>query len=445
MLTDRYMYEKLSGRSEVLDDRIDEVAELIREHYGIVDLGDPSPSTDAEIVVVGRISQEIGTTAPSSKLSETTITLESSRMLGSGARTALRFDPLVKIRGCAKGVEGIGLFPGSIVALKGRNGGAGWFQASEILALPPLRPSPTPEPSTSSSIPPTSGMTDSPFSMCIACGPYTLDADLQYKPGGLLFTHLKSSKPNVVLLVGPFVDSSHPRIKIGDIIDVTPFRLYEARFLAPLKSFLQASPNSIVLLVPSIRDLLSDHVVYPQSEYPQVLTGEHPRIHLLPNPACFSINGVTFAVSSVDVLFHLRREEYTKRGQEVDPILPMYAEDTGTDVMGNLCRHLLQQRSFYPLFPVPLDISHEVNLDVSHSESLRICDADGNQYAPDVLIMPSKLKEFSKTVHSTTAINPSYINKMRYTTVNVTGGNAPVKNRIKVDLLKFEQTGSGAA
>lgn len=75
--------------------------------------------------------------------------------------------------------------------------------------------------------------------------------------------------------MGPFVDSSHPRISIGDL-DTSPSTLYEARFLNPLKSFLEASPESIVLLLPSVRDLLSDHAVYPQSEYPKELTGGHP-------------------------------------------------------------------------------------------------------------------------------------------------------------------------
>jgi hypothetical protein len=55
----------------------------------------------------------------------------------------------------------------------------------------------------------------------------------------------------------------------------------------------------------------------------------------------------------------------------------------------------LNVHSFYPLFPVPTDVSHEVNLDISHSDGLRMLDAD-NTYAPDVLIVPSKLREFSK-------------------------------------------------
>ena len=52
--------------------------------------------------------------------------------------------------------------------------------------------------------------------------------------------------------------------------------------------------------------------------------------------------------------------------------------------------------SFYPLFPVPQDLAQEVNLDVSHSDGLRMVDDDELDYAPDVMILPSKLKQFYK-------------------------------------------------
>ena len=38
----RYMFEKIMDRSEALDNRIDELAEVLRSHYGIEELGDPS-------------------------------------------------------------------------------------------------------------------------------------------------------------------------------------------------------------------------------------------------------------------------------------------------------------------------------------------------------------------------------------------------------------------
>ena len=59
--------------------------------------------------------------------------------------------------------------------------------------------------------------------------------------------------------------------------------------------------------------------------------------------------------------------------------------------MANLVRHVLGQRSFYPIFPPPEVVAGEVNLDVTHSSLLRM---EGP--APDLLILPSKLKHFSK-------------------------------------------------
>jgi len=61
--------------------------------------------------------------------------VESSRMLSSGARVPLRFDSSFKIRGGPQGAGGANLFPGAIVALRGKNGGGGWFLVNEILAV----------------------------------------------------------------------------------------------------------------------------------------------------------------------------------------------------------------------------------------------------------------------------------------------------------------------
>lgn len=98
------------------------------------------------------------------------------------------------------------------------------------------------------------------------------------------------------------------------------------------------------------------------------------------------------------------------RAEEVDS-LEVDGQPPATDAMASLARQVLQQRrfvfvfswqkfdhyclvSFYPLFPTPLDLSHEVNLDVSHLEHLALCHK--GESAPDVLIVPSRLKHFSK-------------------------------------------------
>lgn len=124
---------------------------------------------------------------------------------------------------------------------------------------------------------------------------------------------------------------------------------------------------------------------------------------------------MSFGVSSVDVLFHLRNQEIIKRAEEVDSVATI-AGESSTDAMSATCRHLLQQRrsvsdpprsilwtfshtplnSFYPVFPVPFDLSSEVNLDVSHSDGLDICAENTPGVAPDVIVTSSKLKYFSK-------------------------------------------------
>ncbi|RPD62451.1 DNA polymerase alpha, subunit B [Lentinus tigrinus ALCF2SS1-7] len=438
----RYMYEKVSERSEVLDDRIDHFGELVKAYYGLEDLGDPSAVTEDDVVVVGRITLDAESTSGPVKLNEASLVLESSRMMGSGARVPIRFDPEVRLRKGKLGAGGQGLFPGAIVALKGKNGGGGSFLATEILSLPPLDP-------------PSAGLvksetSDTQFSMFVASGPFTVDADLQYRPLQSLITKLKAAKPAVALLVGPFIDATHPSIKIGDV-DATPADMFKTEFVDRLRDFLDSSPGSLVLLVPSVRDILSDHAVFPQCELSRTFCND-PRIRLLPNPARFTLNGVHVAVSSVDVLFHLRKEEYLKRAPDVEPLTsPVDPEGQApTDAMANLCRHLLQQRSFYPIFPVPLDLAHEVNLDVTHSDLLYMCPQDEEEdsgtdpsrarCAPDVLIIPSRLKHFSKIVDNTVAINPSLLTKSTYAVVEYAGHTAPgpARDRLKVDITRLE-------
>jgi hypothetical protein len=136
----------------VLDDRIDEFVEIFQGAYAIDDFGDPAATTEVqpspllsqflahdmqeEVYVVGRIALETESAGVgAARLNEASIALESSRMNGSGARVPVRFAPDARIRGGAHGTGGLGLFPGEIVALRGRNGGGGWFQASELISV----------------------------------------------------------------------------------------------------------------------------------------------------------------------------------------------------------------------------------------------------------------------------------------------------------------------
>ncbi|KAK7682392.1 hypothetical protein QCA50_014597 [Cerrena zonata] len=100
--------------------------------------------------------------------------------------------------------------------------------------------------------------------------------------------------------------------------------------------------------------------------------------------------------------------------------------------MANLCRHILQQRSLYPLFPTPTDLAHEVNLDVTHSDFLAI------SHQPDVLIVPSRLRQFTKVLEGTVAVNPSFATKGTYVTLNCTSSPSPSDTKVQAEISKLD-------
>ncbi len=119
----------------MLDGAIDEAAEQLRYYYNLEDFGDPALQSQEESYFVGRLCPE----SDGLKMSETTVHLESSRMLGSGSRVLLKFEPDMVVRGAPPGAQGFGFFPGEIVGIKGRNGGGKLLAVKEILMVSPRR------------------------------------------------------------------------------------------------------------------------------------------------------------------------------------------------------------------------------------------------------------------------------------------------------------------
>lgn len=93
---------------------------------------------------------------------------------------------------------------------------------------------------------------------------------------------------------------------------------------------------------------------------------------MYPNPSTFSINEITFSISSSDILFDLSMEEIS-RGQTVDR-------------MTRLATHLIEQRSFYPLFPS----ASKANVEWTRWTDFQI------PLMPDILIVPSEHKPMVK-------------------------------------------------
>lgn len=65
---------------------------------------------------------------------------------------------------------------------------------------------------------------------------------------------------------------------------------------------------------------------------------------MLPNPCQFFLNGIRFGVSTVDVLYHLKNQQYIQRPQQPPLEASNDTVPAPQDVMANLCRHVLEQR-----------------------------------------------------------------------------------------------------
>lgn len=88
------------------------------------------------MTTVGRIAEDWESASTSDlKLLPATMVIEPSRGTGSGVRVPLRFADDVRVRGAPKGAGGIGVFPGAVVGLRGKNGGGDWFLVEEMLAV----------------------------------------------------------------------------------------------------------------------------------------------------------------------------------------------------------------------------------------------------------------------------------------------------------------------
>ena len=122
----RTMYQKLSEASEAHDELIDALSDAIQVHYKLPNdaFGDPAIGSPSEIVAVGRIVSD----SLEGKFNPSSILLETSRMVGAGARTPLKLDNLASFS----------FFPGQIVAVRGVNSSGKYFQVHEVLE-PPMR------------------------------------------------------------------------------------------------------------------------------------------------------------------------------------------------------------------------------------------------------------------------------------------------------------------
>jgi hypothetical protein len=147
--------------------------------------------------------------------------------------------------------------------------------------------------------------------MLVAAGPFTTTGDMAYTPLEDLLDVIRREKPDVVMLIGPFVDEEHPAVKAGDV-QVT----YEAMFEDVINRIgavvIEETESTELLLIPSLRDVHHDKV-YPQPPYQLPEKMEHDRLHCLANPSTFTVKEMVVGVNTADILMDL-----SKQGESCD-------------------------------------------------------------------------------------------------------------------------------
>lgn len=365
----RFMYDRMEDRFNYLEDRMRKSASLFSQSGSCGEPADATLASEEKMFAVGMVACD-----GEGRLNEKSILLQGSVEHSRGQRVRLDL----------KDLDHFSLFPGQVVGIEGHNPSGHCFIASKLIDSIPISvddqlPSAKKQAVGSESHQNSDlGTLSRVLSSVIAAGPYTTTDNLLFEPLQELLSYACRKQPQLLILMGPFIDSDHPDIKKGTV-DQSFHDVFHLEILRKVQDFTQYLGNTVrVILVPSVRDAHHDFL-FPQPAFdlnlPEDITHQ---ITCLANPSLFSSNQIRFGCCTVDILKHLSGDEISRKPP---------GGKTG-DRIGRLATHILKQQSYYPLYPpagVPLDFSLA-------KEALEISSA------PDVLLLPSDLAPFVKVL-----------------------------------------------
>ncbi|XP_022734880.1 DNA polymerase alpha subunit B-like isoform X2 [Durio zibethinus] len=365
-----FMYDRIEDRFNALENRIRKHAAALVASRLYEEPMDPSVASQRSIFAIGMICCD-----GEGHLNDKSILLQSSVEHSGGQHVRLELNKL----------SHFSVFPGQVVGIKGHNPSGHCLIASELvdsvplsvaadMNLPRAKKQALDEEiqATNLSCAPTE------ITMVIAAGPFTTTDNLLFEPLTELLAYATKKCPQLLILLGPFIDSEHPQIKKGTV-DLSFDEIFQMEVLRRVQDYLEyMGPDARVVTIPSVRDANHDFV-FPQPAFDLDSLNNIHQITSLKNPGIFEADEVKIGCCTVDILKHLSGEEMSRHSMDGTP----------SDRLSRLASHILSQRSFYPLYPpaegVPLDLSLA-------PEALHISSV------PDLLILPSDIKYFVKVL-----------------------------------------------
>ncbi|KAJ7945513.1 DNA polymerase alpha subunit B [Quillaja saponaria] len=364
----RFMYDRIEDRFNALENRIKKHTNALVASGLYEEPMDPTIASQKSVFTVGMICSD-----GEGRLNDKSTLLQSSVEHSGGQCVRLELQQL----SC------FSIFPGQVVGIEGHNPSGHCLIASKLVdSLPSVANDENLHPAKKQAFDKEIHLTDlsshRELSMIIAAGPFTTTDNLLFEPLVELLAYAKRKPPQLLILLGPFVDSEHPEIKKGTI-DRSFDEIFHLEILRRLQDYVEyMGSEAQVILVPSIRDANHDFV-FPQPAFDVNPPELRPQIISLTNPGFFEANQVRIGCCTVDILKQLSGEEISRNPVDGKP----------SDRISRLATHILSQQSFYPLYPpaeaIPMDFSLA-------PEALQLSSI------PDILILPSDIKYFVKVI-----------------------------------------------
>ncbi|XP_060032077.1 DNA polymerase alpha subunit B [Erinaceus europaeus] len=358
------MFQKLPDIREVLTCRIEELGSELKEHYRIEAFAPVLAPAQEPVTLLGQIGCD-----SNGKLNSKSVILEGDREHSSGAQIPVDLSEL----------EEYSLFPGQIVLMEGTNTTGRKFVATKLyegLLLPFYQPSEEEE----------DGGSEQTM-VLLACGPFTTSDSITYDPLLDLIAVINRDRPDVCILFGPFLDAKHEQVE--SCLLTSPFEDVFKQCLRTIIEGTQSSGSNLVF-IPSLRDVHHEPT-YPQPPFscPELPPEDRKRVQFVSEPCSLMVNGVVFGLTSTDLLFHMGAEEIS-------------SSSGPSDRFSRILKHILTQRSYYPLYPPQEDVA----IDYEHFYAYAQLPV-----TPDVLVVPSELKYFVKDVLGCVCVNPGRLTK----------------------------------
>ncbi|XP_040862887.1 DNA polymerase alpha subunit B isoform X5 [Glycine max] len=312
----RFLYDRTEDRLNAIENRLRKHTRAFVASGLHEEPTDPTTASQRSIFAVGMICCD-----GEGRLNEKSVMLQSSIEHSGGECVRLDLQRL----------SHYSIFPGQIVGIGGHNPSGHCFVATKLVdSIPTSVADEDSNPAKKQAVDKENQPTDllckqRKLSMIIAAGPFTTTDNLLFEPLIELLKHAKLRPPQLLVLLGPFVDSEHPDIKKGTV-DTSFDEIFE-EILKKLEEYVDSATR--VLLVPSIRDANHDFV------FPQPAFDIKSQIVSLSNPGIFEANKVKVGCCTVDILKQISGEEISRTAADGKPI----------DRLSRLANHILNQQS----------------------------------------------------------------------------------------------------